>query len=85
MIKLDEQKLLALTGIYESAGLQVVYDVMEHLVTESENALIGEVPWSESVYARQAIAHAQRAMLTEVARQIDYAVNEHRNPKTLSD
>ena len=85
MIKLDQTKLLALNGIYESAGLQVVYDVMEHLVTESENKLIGEEPWSAAVVGLQAIAHAQRALMTETARQIDYAVNEHRNPVKLSD
>ncbi len=85
MIKLDEQKLLALAGIYDSAGLQVVYDVMEDIVTESENLLIGEPPWSEDIRGLQAVAYAQRAMLTEVARQIDYAVTEHRNPVKPSD
>lgn len=85
MIKLDEQKTLALAGIYDSAGLQVVYDVMEFIVTESENELLGTVPWSESVLGQQAIAHAQRIMLTEVARQIDYLVKEHRDPRKPLD
>lgn len=85
MIKLDQQKTLALAGIYDSAGLQVVYDVLEYIVTESENALIGEVPWSPAVQAKQAIAHAQRVMLTDAAQQIDYLINEFRNPPTPSD
>lgn len=85
MIKLDQQKTLALAGIYDSAGLQVVYDVLEYIVTESENSLIGEVPWAESILAKQAIAHAQRAMLTDAAQQIDYIVSELRNPPTPSD
>lgn len=80
MIKLDEQKTLALVGIYDSAGLQVVFDVLEHIVTEAENKLIGENPANkDSVAALHAIAHAQRAMLQSATEQIDYIVTEKRS------
>jgi len=86
MITLDEQKTLALVGVYESAGLQVVFDVLENIVTEAENKLIGENPaQKDSVAALHAIAHAQRAMLQDATTQIDYLVKEHRNPRSPLD
>lgn len=86
MIKLDTQKTLALAGIYESAGLQVVFDVFEFVVTESENALIGENPANkDAVTALHAVAFAQRAMLQSATQQIDYLVKEYRNPPNPSD
>ena len=79
MIKLDEQKTLALLGIYDSAGLQVVFDVFENIVTDSENKLIGEAPWTEGIAALHAVAHAQRAMLQKATQEIDYIVSEKRS------
>ncbi|MCU1305174.1 MAG: hypothetical protein JWQ87_5458 [Candidatus Sulfotelmatobacter sp.] len=77
-------KRAALSSIYESGGLQVVFDLMEDQCTATENELIGEVPWSESIVARQAIAHAQRAFFIAIAEAIDFHVAEARQTEVQS-
>jgi hypothetical protein len=68
----------ALSSLYDSSGLQVIFEIMEDACTESENDLIGEAPWSDSIKAKQAIAYAQRAFFIKVAETIDYHVAELR-------
>lgn len=70
-----EQKANALFSIYTSAGLQVVFDLIEEMVTESENALIGEDPENEkAVIKLQYRAHAQRMLFQKLTQKIDYMV-----------
>lgn len=77
----DQQKANALTAIYTSAGLQVVFDLIEEIVTESENALIGEDPENErTVIKLQYRAHAQRALFQRLTQRIDFMVEEGKLP-----
>lgn len=79
MIDLDSQKRLALAGIYDSAGLQVIFDIMESICVDAENEFIGESPANrEQVLAKHAVLHAQRAFFQKTAEQIDYVVSEQR-------
>jgi hypothetical protein len=79
MIQLSKERLLALAGIYDGAGLQAVLDVLENIITESENSLIGERPGdAEEIVALHAIAHAQRALFIEAINHIDVQVADQR-------
>lgn len=76
---LSETKQTALVHIYETAGLQVVYDIIEDLTIEIENELIGEDPANTaSVLALQAVAHARRGILNKLIETVDYTVAEKR-------
>jgi len=87
-MQLSAERQIALSGIYDSTGLQAVLDVAEQIVIESENNLIGETPANkDAVTALHAIAHAQRAMLNAMAEKIDYYTAEQRggDKKSLLD
>lgn len=87
----DEQKANALAAIYESTALQVIFDILEEICTESENDLIGEAPWSEAVKSKQAVAYAQRAMFQKTTSRVDFLVQGRElppvaeRPKTLDE
>ena len=73
------EKLLALQGIYDSQGLQVVYDIMEEICNEAENDFIGIHPNSPNlVLAQHAILHAQRVFFNAVVGRIDHLVADSR-------
>ena len=74
----EQGKKAALSSIYDSAGLQVIIDLMEDACTTSENDLIGETPWSESILAKQAVVYAQRDFFFKVIEAIDLHVAEAR-------
>jgi len=73
-----EGRQSALSTLYDSAGMKIIMEIMEDACTEAENDLIGEIPWSETVQAKQAVAYAQRAFLIRVMESIDYHVAELR-------
>jgi len=76
-----EQKVNALSGIYTSAGMQVIFDMIEEIVTESENLLIGEDPDNErTVIKLQYRAHAQRMLFQKLADKIEFLVKEGKLP-----
>jgi hypothetical protein len=77
----DRQKANALIAIYTSAGLQVVFDLIEEVVIDSENALIGEDPENEKgVIKLQYAAHYQRALFQRLTQKIDFMVTEGKIP-----
>lgn len=79
MIQLEDGKKNALAGIYDSAGLQVVFDIMEAACIESENEFIGTVPGNDQqIVAGHAVMHAQRVFFQKMIEQIDYLVAELR-------
>jgi len=79
MFKFPPEKLGALSEVYDSGGLQVVFDIMEQFCNQSENDFIGTRPGDDrAVVAAHAIMHAQRLYFQNVAEKIDYLVSEHR-------
>lgn len=80
MRKLDIEKTSALSSIYESAGLQVVFDIMEDFCNDAENQFIATKPSDQAgVLAAHAIMHAQRKYFQDVAEKIDFLVSEYRD------
>lgn len=80
MFTFPPEKLGALSEIYDSGGLQVVFDIMEQFCDEAENDFIGTRPSEpEKVLAAHAIMHAQRLYFQKVAEKIDYLVAEQRS------
>lgn len=71
----DEQKANALWSIQSSAGLIVLFEIMETVALESENALLGQRPWTPEVQALQAIAHANRLMFQEVQDRVNRIIS----------
>lgn len=79
MIQLEDGKKSALAGIYDSAGIQVIFDIMEAACIESENEFIGTVPGNnQQIVAGHAVMHAQRAFFQKVVQHVDYIVAEQR-------
>lgn len=79
MITLSQDKLVALNGIYDGAGLKSLFDVLEFIVVESENELIGTLPGDPiKISALHAVAHAQRALLTLAGEHVDRQVSQMR-------
>jgi hypothetical protein len=79
-MKLNVEKLSALAAIYDSAGLQVVFDIMENFCIEAENEFIATKPSDQAgVLANHAILHAQRKYFQDVAEKIDSIVSEYRS------
>jgi len=78
MIELDPIKRATLVGIADSAGLKLVYELLEAICTESENELLGEPPWSPEIQGKHAVAYAQGKMITRLKEVIKFHVAEHR-------
>lgn len=79
MRELAPERKIALIATYDGQGFQAVLDVLDNIVLDSEDDLIGEPPGDkEKILALHAIAYAQRAMLTKAANQIDVLVAEAR-------
>lgn len=78
MRELAPERKLALFAVYDGQGFQAMLDVLENIVLDSEDALIGEPPDSAQVIALHAVAYAQRALLTKATNQIDVMVSEAR-------
>jgi hypothetical protein len=72
-------KLAALSSIYDSAGLQVVFDIMEKFCDKAENDFIGTSPSDSSgVLSAHAIMHAQRKYFQDITAKIDFLISQHR-------
>lgn len=79
LFQFPPEKLAALSGIYDSSGLQVVFDVMEGFCNESENDYLAIPPSKPAeVLATHAIMHAQRIYFQKVAAKIDFLAAEAR-------
>ena len=79
MFQFPTDKIIALSSIYDSAGLQVVFDIMEKLCDEAENDFISTHPSDkDAVLAGHAILHAQRIFFNQVVQKIDNLVQEQR-------
>ena len=79
MFKFDGEKTSALGSIYDSAGFQVVLDIMEKFCDKAENDFIATSPSDrEGVLSAHAIMHAQRKFFQQVCEKIDYLVGEQR-------
>ena len=73
----DLERKNALNAIYTSAGLQVVFGLIEDIVTETENSLIGEDPENEKAVVKlHYAAHAQRALFQRLTTTIDQMIGE---------
>lgn len=78
-MKLDIEKKSALSSIYDSGGLQVVFDIMEDFCNQAENEFIATKPSDQAgVLSGHAIMHAQRKYFQDVAEKIDFLVSEFR-------
>lgn len=78
-MNLNAEQLLALQGIYDSRGLQVIYDIMEDICNSAENEFIGVHPNNpQLVLSQHAILHAQRMFFNSVVGRVDTIVADSR-------